>query len=86
MSFSLTGAETWAVAAVPNPTKPWLDRYRELQRGGIVVTRTWFDKLIVDREYQFVFVFPPVLVKGATGWNGCPIAVTRKTRTTEWAL
>jgi hypothetical protein len=44
-----------------------------------------FHKLIVDRKYQFVFIFPPVPVKGATGSNGCPIAVTRQPRTTEWA-
>jgi hypothetical protein len=35
-----------------------------------------FDELIADRKYQFVFIFPPVPVKGATGSNGCPIAVT----------
>jgi hypothetical protein len=44
-----------------------------------------FDELIVDRNYQFVFIFPPVPVKGATGSNGCPIEVTRQPRTTEWA-
>jgi len=35
-----------------------------------------FDDLITDRKYQFVFIFPPAPVKGATGSNGCPIAVT----------
>jgi len=44
-----------------------------------------FHKLIVDRKYQLVFILPPVPVKGATGSNGCPIAVTRQPRTTEWA-
>jgi hypothetical protein len=42
-------------------------------------------ELIVDRKCQFVFIFPPVSMKGATGSNGCPIAVTREPRTTEWA-
>jgi hypothetical protein len=41
--------------------------------------------LIVDRKYQFVFIFPPVPVEGATDSNRCPIAVTRQPRTTEWA-
>jgi hypothetical protein len=41
--------------------------------------------LIVDRKCQSVFIFSPVPVKGATGSNGCPIAVTRQPRTTEWA-
>jgi len=34
---------------------------------------------------QFVFIFPPVPMTGATGSNGRPIAVTREPRTTEWA-
>jgi hypothetical protein len=41
--------------------------------------------LIVDWKYQFMFIFPPVPVEGATGSNSCPIAVTRQPRTTEWA-
>jgi hypothetical protein len=44
-----------------------------------------FDQLIVDRKYQFVFIFPPVPVRGPSGSNDCPIAVTREPRTTEWA-
>jgi len=35
-----------------------------------------FDSLIADRKYQFVFIFVPAPIKGATGSNGCPIAVT----------
>ena len=35
-----------------------------------------FDELIADRKYQFVYVFAPAPIKGATGSNGCPIAVT----------
>jgi hypothetical protein len=32
--------------------------------------------LIADRKYQFVYVFTPSPIKGATGSNGCPIAMT----------
>jgi hypothetical protein len=35
-----------------------------------------FDELIKDRKYQFVYVFSPAPMKGATGSNGGPIAVT----------
>jgi hypothetical protein len=35
-----------------------------------------FDDLIVDRKYQFVFLFVPGPIKGATGSSGCPIALT----------
>jgi hypothetical protein len=35
-----------------------------------------FDDLIVDRKYQFVFIFAAAPIKGATGSNGTPIAIT----------
>jgi hypothetical protein len=35
-----------------------------------------FDDLIADRKYQFVFIFAAAPIKGATGSNGCPMAVT----------
>ena len=35
-----------------------------------------FDELIADRKYQFVYIFTPVPIKGATGSTGCPIAIT----------
>jgi hypothetical protein len=35
-----------------------------------------FDALIADRKYQFVYIFSPAPVKGGTGSNGGPIAVT----------
>jgi hypothetical protein len=35
-----------------------------------------FTGLIADRKYQFVYVFSPAPIKGATGSNGGPIAVT----------
>ena len=35
-----------------------------------------FDELIADKKYQFVYSFTPSPIKGATGSNGCPIAIT----------
>ena len=35
-----------------------------------------FTSLIADRKYQFVYIFSPAPIKGATGSNGGPIAVT----------
>jgi hypothetical protein len=35
-----------------------------------------FDELIADKKYQFVYCFTPAPIKGATGSNGCPIAIT----------
>ena len=35
-----------------------------------------FDALLAERKYQFMYVFVPVPIKGATGSPGCPIAIT----------
>ena len=35
-----------------------------------------FDGLIADKKYQFVYVFAPVPIAGATGSPGGPIAIT----------
>ena len=35
-----------------------------------------FDELIAERKYQFVYIFSPVPLKGATGSAGSPMAVT----------
>jgi kynurenine formamidase len=75
----LTGADTWAVEAVPNPDKTLaFPVHAELQtKHGIHNHENLaFDELIADRKYQFVYVFAPVPIKGATGSAGTPIAVT----------
>jgi kynurenine formamidase len=75
----LTGADTWAVEVVPNPDKSLaFPCHSELQtKHGILNHENLiFDELIADRKYQFVFIFSPAPIKGATGSNGCPIAVT----------
>ena len=64
---------------VPNPTRTRLRRCTaELQtKHGILNHENLvFDELIADRKYQFVYIFTPSPIKGATGSNGCPIAVT----------
>jgi hypothetical protein len=75
----LTAADTWAVEVVPNPDKSTaFIVHAELQtKHGILNHENLvFDELIADRKYQFVYVFTPSPIKGATGPNGCPIAVT----------
>ena len=77
--LALTGADTWAVEVVPNPDKGLaFIVHQELQtKHGIVNHENLvFDDLIANRKYQFVYVFAPVPIKGATGSNGCPIAMT----------
>jgi kynurenine formamidase len=75
----LTGADTWAVEVVPNPDKSLaFPVHGELicKHGILNHENLTFDGLIADKKYQFVFVFVPAPIKGATGSNGCPIAMT----------
>ena len=75
----LTGADTWAIEVVPNPDKDLaFIVHAELNtKNGILNHENLdFDELIADRKYQFVYIFSPSPIKGATGSNGCPIAVT----------
>jgi kynurenine formamidase len=75
----LTGADTWGVEVVPNPDKTLgFPVHGELicKRGIFIQENLVFDELVTDRKYQFAFVFAPAPIKGATGSNGSPIAVT----------
>jgi kynurenine formamidase len=75
----VTGADTWATEAVPNPDKTlaFVVHAELLTKNGILNHENLrFDDLIADRKYQFVYVFAPAPIKGATGSNGCPIAMT----------
>ncbi len=78
-NLCLTGGDNWAVEAVPNPDKSLaFPVHAELQtKHGIHNHENLvFDELIADRKYQFVYIFTPSPIKGATGSGGCPIAVT----------
>lgn len=75
----LTGGDTWAVEVVPNPDKSLaFPCHSELQtkHGIFNHENLTFDDLITDRKYQFVFIFAAAPIKGATGSNGTPIAIT----------
>ena len=75
----LAGADTWPVEVVPNPDKSLaFPVHGELicKHGIHIHENLTFDALLADRKYQFVFIFSPAPIKGATGSNGCPIAVT----------
>jgi kynurenine formamidase len=75
----LTGADTWATEVVPNPDKNLaFPVHGELiaKHGIFNHENLMFDELIKDKKYQFVYIFSPAPIKGATGSNGGPIAVT----------
>jgi len=77
--LALTGADTWAVEVVPNPDKNLafpVHGHLIAKHGILNHENLVFDELIADKKYQFVYIFSPAPIKGATGSNGAPIAVT----------
>lgn len=75
----VVGADSWGVEAVPNPDKNLaFPVHGELiTKNGIFIHENLvFDALIADRKFQFVYVFAPAPIRGATGSNGSPIAIT----------
>ena len=76
---ALVGADTWATEVVPNPNKDlaFVMHTEVICKNGIYNHENLdFTGLIGDRKYQFVYVFSPAPIKGATGSNGGPIAIT----------
>ena len=75
----LTGADSWATEVVPNPDKDLaFPVHGELitKHGILNHENLNFDELIAERKYQFVYIYCPSPIKGATGSHGSPIAVT----------
>ena len=75
----LTGGDTASVEVVPNPdpTLAYPVHGELLAKNGIFNHENLaFDELLADRKYQFMYVFVPVPIKGATGSPGSPIAIT----------
>ena len=75
----LTGADSWSVEVIPNPdpTLAYPVHAELLTKHGIFNHENLtFDALLAERKYQFMYVFVPVPIKGATGSPGCPIAIT----------
>jgi len=76
---ALIGGDTWATEVVPNPDKnlAFPVHGEVIAKNGIFNHENLnFDELIRDRKYQFVYVFSPMPIKGATGSAGGPIAIT----------
>jgi kynurenine formamidase len=75
----LTGGDTSSVEVVPNPdaSLAYPVHAELLTKNGILNHENLvFDELLADRKYQFMYVFVPVPLEGATGSPGCPIAIT----------
>ena len=74
----LTGADTWATEAVPgeDAKKPFECHIQLQTRRGIWnLENLDLTQLVNDKAYEFLFVWAPLKVKGATGSPGNPIAI-----------
>lgn len=76
---ALTGADQWATEVIPNPDKrlAFPVHAELLTKNGIFNHENlYFDELVKDGKFQFVYIFATTPLKGATGSAGAPIAVT----------
>jgi kynurenine formamidase len=76
---SVFGGDTWPTEVVPNPNPDlaFVVHNELITKHGIYNHENLtFDELITDKVYEFVYVFAPVPMKGATGSPGSPIAIT----------
>lgn len=77
----LTGADTWAVEAVgkgaggetPQPFECHIKL--QTKRGIWNLENMDLTQLVADRAYEFLFVWSPLKMKGATGSPGNPVAL-----------
>ena len=74
----LTGADTWAMEAVPGETadRPFECHVQMQTRRGIWNLENMdLSQLVADKAYEFLFVWSPLKMKGATGSPGNPVAL-----------
>jgi kynurenine formamidase len=73
----LTGADTWATEAVPGEGEQPFECHIQLQtkRGIWNIENLDLTQLVADKAYEFLFVWSPLKIKGATGSPGNPIAI-----------
>ena len=74
----LVGSDTWATEVVPNPNPDLVFAVHNelITKNGILNHENLdFSDLIKDKVSEFVYVFAPLRMKGATGSAGRPIAI-----------
>ena len=74
----VVGADTWGVEVMPNPDSSLSAPVHQLflARNGIYLHENLITAdLARDNVYEFVYIFAPLRLKGATGSPGNPIAI-----------
>jgi kynurenine formamidase len=75
---AMIGADTWGVEVAPNPDADLaFPAHQELiTKNGIFLQENLdLSALVADQAWEFLYVFAPVPIKGATGSPGSPIAI-----------
>ena len=75
---TLVGADNWSVEVNPNPNASLAEPVHQLllARNGIYLHENLnTTDLARDGVYEFAYIFVPLLLKGATGSPGSPIAI-----------
>jgi kynurenine formamidase len=76
--ITVAGADTWGVEVAPNPDASLSAPVHQLllARNGIYLHENLAtEQLARDAAYEFVYMFSPLPLKGATGSPGSPIAI-----------
>jgi len=73
----LWGADTWASEAVPGESpQPFECHIKMMTKRGIWnIENLDLSQLVADKAYEFLFVWSPLKIKGATGSPGNPMAL-----------
>jgi kynurenine formamidase len=70
------GGDTWATEAVPGEgAQPFECHIKMTKRGIWNLENLDFHQLLADKAYEFLFVWSPLKMKGATGSPGNPVAL-----------
>ena len=76
--IGVTGADSWAVEAVPNPDPGCVfcvHAYLQTRHGIVNQENLVLSELANDKAYVFTYIYSPVPIAGATGSPGSPIAI-----------
>ncbi|MCL2923884.1 MAG: cyclase family protein [Trichodesmium sp. MAG_R04] len=78
LKIAMVGSDTWGTEAIPGeyPNRPFDCHIEWMVKHGITnIENLDVSQLIEDKVYEFMFVFAPLKMKGATGSPGNPIAI-----------
>ncbi len=76
--IGVTGADTWAGDAVPNPDPGCVfcvHAYLQTRHGIVNQENLVLSELASDKTWVFTYIYSPVPIAGATGSAGSPIAI-----------